>query len=656
MELLLIICLSVLFFAMSRKKLPVYNLILTFLFLAVSSFYAIKTLFLSQPYACLIPFHFWGNDILLTMDKLSAFFVLVINITTLVSSIYSIQYMSMYHTKSRQELVLHYFSFFTLYWSMIVLTMLQNTIAFLVVWEIMSLSSFLLVMFEAEKSLTQKAGINYFIQMHFAALFLLLGIIILHYFTDSWSWSALQQYFANYSNVGLFLVFFAGFGFKAGFVPFHTWLPHAHPAAPSHVSALMSGVMIKLGIYGILRIVFALQNDLMLIGLLVLFVSLISGITGVGVAIVQHNLKRLLAYHSIENIGIIGIGIGVGIIGLAIQNQTLAMLGFAGGILHVLNHSLFKSLLFFSAGSVYHQTHTMNIDNMGGLIKRMPVTAFIFLIASLSICGLPPFNGFISEFLIYNGFVNGIIHADVIVKLVMLFALLGLAAIGGLAIFCFTKAFGIVFLGTERSSHMHHAHEMSWWSLAPQFISLALILLIGFVPSIVLNPVLRIVQQNVSTCSTVLLPNTDALQSISLAAGVFVLIVLAVWLIKKWAFTTKKVQSSVTWGCAYHGNAPRTQYTASSYAENYIHGMEHSLNVTTHFKPIATTEYFPEHRHYKTHQESTYEKHIFKPIAKIFERFFDKFAFIQSGQTQHYILYPFVLIIVLIILTLTNLI
>lgn len=629
---------------------------LTFLFFSISSFYAIKTLFLSQPYHYILPFHFWGSDITLTIDKLSAFFILVINITTLVSSFYSLQYMSMYRTKSRLELVLHYFSFFTLYWSMIVLTMLQNTIAFLVVWEIMSLSSFLLVMFEAEKSKTQRAGINYFIQMHFAALFILIGIIVLHYFTDSWSWLALHQYFADYSNVALFLVFFVGFGFKSGFVPFHTWLPHAHPAAPSHVSALMSGVMIKLGIYGILRVVFALQNDLMLIGLLVLLVSLISGITGVGVAIVQHNLKRLLAYHSIENIGIIGIGIGLGIVGMAIQNLPLAILGFAGGILHVLNHSLFKSLLFFSAGSIYHKTHTMNIDDMGGLIKRMPITAFIFLIASLSICGLPPFNGFISEFLIYNGFVSGIIQADVIIKLVMLFALLGLTAIGGLAIFCFTKAFGIVFLGNERSSNVYHAQEMSWWSLAPQFISFGLILLIGFVPSIVLKPLLGVIQQNIPSCNTLSLPNMEAIQSISIAAGALVLIVFALWLIKKRAFKTKKIEHTVTWGCAYDGNAPRTQYTASSYAENYFHGMEKSLNIATHYRPIITTEYFPEHRHYKTHQESTYEKRIFKPISQMFECFFDKFAFIQSGQTQHYILYPFILLIVLIILTLTNVI
>jgi len=511
-------------------------------------------------------------------------------------------------------------------------------------------------MFEAEKNATQKAGINYFIQMHFAAILLLVGFIILNYFTGTWTFSGLKTYFAEYSNIGLFLVFFAGFGFKAGFIPFHTWLPHAHPAAPSHVSALMSGVMIKLGIYGILRVVFALQNDFMLIGIIVLLISIISGISGVGMAIVQHNLKRLLAYHSIENIGIIGIGIGIGIIGLALQNPALTALGFAGGLLHVLNHSLFKSLLFFSAGSVYQQTHTMNIDEMGGLIKKMPVTTFLFLIASLSICGLPPFNGFVSEFMIYNGFVEGIMNADVIVKLLMLFALISLAAIGGLAIFCFTKAFGIVFLGNERSHHIHSAKEVSWLSLAPQFISLLLILFIGFFPSLIINPVYSVIQENSVSLSNYTVPNISALQSISLAVGIFVLIVICIWLIKKTAFQNKKVAQSITWGCGYNGEAPRTQYTASSYAENYIHGMEKGLNITTHFKPIHTHEYFPAKRHYKTHNDSFYEAKIFKSVSKLLNRIFDKIAIIQTGQTQHYILYPFILVITLIILTLLNVI
>ena len=220
------------------------------------------------------------------------------------------------------------------------------------------------------------------------------------------SFDSLPTYFANSSNWPLFLLFFIGFAIKAGFMPLHTWLPEAHPAAPSHVSGVMSGVMIKMGIYGIFRVVLATQSDLLIIGVLLLAVSLISGLLGVIYAILQHDLKRLLAYHSIENIGIIGIGLGLGIIGKATNNQMLMLLGFSGALLHTLNHSLFKSLLFFNAGSVYLAAKIRDIEKCGGLMKTMPYTALLFLLGSIAICGLPPFNGFISEYLIYFGMIN----------------------------------------------------------------------------------------------------------------------------------------------------------------------------------------------------------------------------------------------------------
>jgi formate hydrogenlyase subunit 3/multisubunit Na+/H+ antiporter MnhD subunit len=656
MELFLLICLSAFYFIAPTKWLSYFNALLIFLFVLVSSAFAINTLFYKQTFTLLLPLNFWSVPVTLSMDYLSAVFVLIINITVLVSGIYSIGYMKIYTKKNRPELALHYFSFFTLYWSMIVLTMLQHTIAFIVVWEIMSLSSFFLVMFESEKAATQKAGINYFIQMHIGAVLLLIGIIILHYYTDSWSWLSLKVYFSHYSNTALFFVFFVGFGLKAGFMPLHTWLPHAHPAAPSHVSAIMSGVMIKLGVYGIFRVVFSLQQDLMTIGFMVLVISLISGISGVGVAIIQHNLKRLLAYHSIENIGIIGIGMGIGILGMATNNTTLAALGFTGSILHVLNHSLFKSLLFFGAGSIYSQTHTMNIDYLGGLIKKMPITAMLFLLASLSICGLPPFNGFVSEFIIYNGFVEGILTGTVIIKVIMIFSLLGLTTIGGLAIFCFTKAFGIVFLGNERSTYTHHATEVKWYSLFPQFITLLIILAIGLFPGLFIKPIFQTVQQNISVTSAVTFPNLSSLQSVGYAGGFFVLMATVIWLLRKLSFRTKKITTTETWGCGYAGNAPKTQYTASSYAENYAHNMDKTLNITTHYKNIKPLEVFPSKRNYKTHSESFIEIRIFNPVIQYFNKWFYKLAIIQTGQTQHYVLYPFLLLIILILLTLFNMI
>lgn len=337
-----------------------------------------------------------GSIMVLTLDRLSAFFILVINITVLTGFVYSSGYLAPYlKSKSHLSFSIHYFSYLWLWLSMLMVVMVRDGLSFLIVWEIMALSSFFLVIFDAAERTILKAGINYLIQMHAGMFFIMTGFLIVERETGIMSFNALGEYFSSHPNFPLFLIFFAGFAIKAGFIPLHTWLPEA----PSHVSGVMSGVMIKMGIYGIVRVLMAMQSDLLLTGTVILVVSLFSGVMGVMMAIVQHDLKRLLAYHSIENIGIIGTGIGLGMIGLALESPVLAVLGFAGGLLHVLNHSLFKSLLFFNAGSVYRSTHTRNMEQLGGVMKRMPLTALLFLTGSLAICGLPPFNGFISEYL-----------------------------------------------------------------------------------------------------------------------------------------------------------------------------------------------------------------------------------------------------------------
>ena len=294
-------------------------------------------------------------------------------------------------------------------------------------------------------------------------------------------------------SITLFVLLFIGFAFKAGFVPFHTWLPYAHPAAPSHISGMMSGVIIKLGIFGILRMLLLIKTGYLVIGEIILLFSIVSGLYGVILAIVQHNLKKLLAYHSIENIGIIGIGIGIGTIGLGLHNDFLAIAGFFGGLLHILNHSLFKSLLFYSAGSVYQQTGTLNVEKLGGLIKKMPHTAALFLIAALAICGLPPLNGFISEFLIFSGLFAGLKSESFSFSLFILTAIASLVIIGGLAIICFTKAFGVVFLGNRTPPYQHEPKEVSFIMLLPKYMVAAMIVLIGVFPQFFLwllkNPV-----------------------------------------------------------------------------------------------------------------------------------------------------------------------
>jgi len=648
--------LSLLFFLLPKKFQSSYNMLLTVAVAAVSSYLAITVISSGIAFKDNLPVSFWGSRIALNIDLLSAVFILIVNFTVITGAWFAIEYMRMYRDRKKTDFSLHFFSFFWLLFSMLMVCMIHNTIAFLVAWEIMSVASFLLVIFENEKPEVLKAGINYLVQMHIGALFLIVAFILVYNETGSTSWDALALYFSKHNNIIIFLLFFVGFGIKAGFVPFHTWLPHAHPAAPTHVSGIMSGVMIKMGIYGILRMLLYVQSDFLTIGIIILVISVISGIAGVGTAIIQHDLKKLLAYHSIENIGIIGIGIGTGLIGIATKNNTIAILGFGGGILHVLNHSLFKSLLFYSTGSVYLNTHTREIDKLGGLIKKMPHTAILFLVASTAICGLPPFNGFVSEFYIYNGFAESMISSSIGLKIVMMFSMLSLVVIGGLAIFCFTKAFGIVFLGTARHINTEHVHEMKWYTLFPQYVILAVIVSIGVYPGLISGLFFGIAGLYIHPMPVITTTSVINTTYISHFTLLFIGITLLMLLVKKLFMRNKVIEYKPTWGCAYTGNAEKMQYTASSYAENYSHDMDKLLNQKTHYKAIPDNDIFPKERTYKTHSESRIEEKFFIRLSGFIQKIFNRLAFVQTGQTQHYIMYMFVLLIVLILLTIFSVI
>lgn len=322
----------------------------------------------------------------------------------------------------------------------------------------MSVSSFFLVLFENEKKDVPKAAWTYLVATHIGTLFLLAMFIILGNASGSFDFSSWNMLFPGALTSVVFVLAVIGFGTKAGFIPMHVWLPEAHPAAPSFVSALMSGAMIKTGIYGLVRIVTFLGVPCIWWGYMLIVIGIVSGILGILLALAQHDLKRLLAYSSIENVGIISIGIGLGILGLSLNNPVLIIFGFTAGLLHVVNHAFFKGLLFLGAGAVLHATGTREMDIMGGLFKKMPLTGLFFLIGSAAICGLPPLNGFLSEFIIYFvSFKNIIGHSNSII--VYLAVIASLALIGGLAVACFSKVVGIVFSGEPRSPVCHNAHE-----------------------------------------------------------------------------------------------------------------------------------------------------------------------------------------------------
>jgi hydrogenase-4 component B len=582
------------------------------------------------------------------IDALSGWFILIINFTCITGAFYGMQYMKVYRTQ-KDNLSLHCISFILVQSSLISICSLQNTIVFLIAWEIMALSSFILIIFEHNKRETLKAGINFLIQSHICIMFLTLGFIWVVLRMNSYDFNAITLFSTSYSlltGVALFLCFFIGFAIKAGFVPFHTWLPYAHPAAPSHVSGVMSGVIIKIGIYGIMRMLLLIKSDYIVIGYSILFISIVTGIYGVMLAIIQHNLKRLLAYHSIENIGIIGIGIGLGCIGIGKGNHLLTVLGFAGALLHTLNHSLFKSLLFYGAGNVYQATHTMDIEKLGGLAKRMPHTTFLFLIGALAICGLPPFNGFVSEFLIYNGMFTGLHGSDNAFLSSIVCGLFGLALIGGLAMLCFTKAFGSVFLGTARHHFRHTPAEAGFGKLIPMYAVVLLIITIGLFPKAFIEalsqPLILFTHTTPFNIQPGILPVTEALSMIGICAMSFLLLAGLIYLIRRRMSINQPQNFEPTWGCGYIAPTSKMQYTASSFIRAYRKLAEPFLSISKKKKEI--TEVFPKTGGQETHPYDKAEKWFIDYPLQLLKTFFNRFAFLQNGNLQFYILYGIVFI------------
>jgi len=582
------------------------------------------------------------------IDALSGWFILIINLVFVTGGLYGYSYLKAYK-KQGNSLNLHWITFLVQHASLISICVIQNSLVFLIAWEILALSSFILIIFEHENHVTIKAGINYLIQAHFSVVFLMIGFLWVINKTGSYDFQAITSYTASIHGTAsliLFLLFFVAFAIKAGFVPFHTWLPHAHPAAPSHVSGMMSGVVIKIGIFGILRMLLVIKTDFLMAGYLILIVSVLSGLYGVILAIVQHNLKKLLAYHSIENIGIIGIGIGIGCIGTGSGNQVLSTLGFAGALLHTLNHALFKSLLFYTAGNVYQATHTMEIEKLGGLIKKMPQTAILFLIAAIAICGIPPFNGFVSEFILYTGLYSWLSGSTLFSLLATIFTTIGLSAIGGLAMICFTKAFGVIFLGTERHALPATCREVSFLRLLPAYILAGFIVLIGVFPMLFIH----LLSQPVS-----LFPGTlgftsnllgtkafEVIQPISRATWILILLIIGINLFRKYLLSHRNVKMGTTWSCGYVAPTFKQQYTASSFVRSYGKLFASLLLVEKEEKIVKGI--FPAEAKYHTHAHDKVEKGVIDRILKWNKSFMGWFIFLNNGKLQFYILYGIIFI------------
>ncbi|BBO66702.1 hydrogenase [Desulfosarcina alkanivorans] len=592
---------------------------------AVASFAYLNTLFLS-----------------FRIDGLSAFFLLAIFAVCLLAAVYSFHYMS--QPEKALGTAANYFFFSLLVASMALVVAAANMITFLLAWEIMSLSSFFLVIFDHQTPENRKAGYLYFVFSHVGAMFIFAAFGVLYGHTGSFGFDAAGL--SHDAGLLAFVLAFIGFGSKAGVFPFHVWLPHAHPAAPSHISAVMSGVMIKTGIYGILRMYGILNLQTPALGTMVLVFGMVSGILGVVYALGQHDLKRLLAYHSVENIGIILIGIGIGMIGVATKNPIMAVLGFSGGLLHVLNHAIFKSLLFMGAGMVLHKTGTRSIDALGGLLKHMKVTGVTFLIGSLAIAGLPPFNGFVSEFFIYLGGFRGI-AVDAPVFVLSLLAIVSLAVIGGLALACFTKVVGVVFQGEPRSPAAQEVDEKGLAMLLPMAILAGACAVIGIYPGAFMFMALKAVAAiGLEYGRIPIEPFARMSANITLGATLFLAVLLLLLALRRFLYQGKAIGRSGTWGCGFTRPTTRMQYTGTSYAASILEFFKPAAPLEENHPPVSGL--FPEATHYHSRVHDIVERHLDRMVVKPVLWLFDKLRWIQHGDIHLYIGYILLAIVILL--------
>jgi len=510
-------------------------------------------------------------------DTLTLVFLALIILGAIPNLFYSSGYLP--HIQRKAHYQIHYFSFII---AMLGVVASAQAMSFLFFWEMMSLTSWQLILTEIgskteeEEKEIIKAARFYFFMTHFGFIFLLLFFLIVTNGNLAMSFSQMHSLAMTFAYPTL-LFFFIILGFlsKAGAVPLHVWLPYAHPAAPSPVSALMSGVMLKVAIYGLFRFLFDVLYPWPLEwGIFILVIGSISALVGVLYALSEHDIKALLANHSIENIGIILMGFGMGMIFDTLGLHTLATFSFIAAVFHTFNHMSFKSLLFMGAGSVLHQTHTKNIEKYGGLIKSMPITAITFLLASISISALPPSNGFLSEWMIFQSMLGSSHIDNMSLKLAIPFAIFSLAMTGGLAIACFVKAYGITFLGLHRSDNAKHAHEVNFlMKTGMVLMSFVVISLMLFTPWYLHFFDKALVSLgSVSVYAKLFPEGVINMHSVGLNGGVVSPLILlsallGVTLLLAFAYKVFNVKTRIyhTWGCGYQTSA-KTQYSATGFA------------------------------------------------------------------------------------------
>jgi hydrogenase-4 component B len=602
----------------------------------------------------------------LQVDALSAFFVLLISLLVLPVSIYAIGYVREYEGKKSHELFGALYNLFPL--SMLLVVTANNALLFLICWELMTLVTYFLVTFDHEKSENVRAGSLYFIMAHVGTAFLIALFALFYQHAGSLDFDAFRQVAGSWAELPktlLFIFALVGFGMKAGIVPLHIWLPQAHPAAPTPISALMSGIMIKTAIYGLLRIYFDLLRPDMewWWGVVILSLATISAVIGILFALIERDLKRILAYSSVENIGIILIGVGLAMIFYAypspVKFESLASFALIAALFHLANHAVFKGLLFMGAGAVFQATHTRNIEQLGGLIRWMPWTAACFLVGAVAISALPPLNGFVSEWLTFQSLILGLAVPDLVVKVALPVCAALLALTGALVAACFVRAFGITFLARPRSEKVEHAREVPL-SMRLGMAVLALLALVMGLAAAGIVPVLSTIASSLVNSpdietavvnGTILSPpaaNHGTVSPLGFAWAFLFLLPIAIWFMLIRSPFQKRI--APTWACGLSTLSPRMEYTATGFSKP-IRMIFRSL-IQPRKEIIEETDessYIKRRVRVRLDVPSPFDRSFYSPLSAFILKSSRSIRKIQSGSINAYLAYIFLALIVLLI-------
>lgn len=595
-------------------------------------------------------------------DGLSGFFFLIIGIAVSAVSLYGPAYVSTYQESQHPFAALGLFTGLFVAGMMLVL-LADDAFFFMIAWELMSVASYFLVAFQHEHSANRRAAFIYLLMAEIGALAIILSFGVLASFTDGFTFDALRQAALSPTWASIaFVLALLGFGMKAGLVPVHVWLPEAHPVAPSHISALMSGVMLKVAVYGLIRFCFDLLSEVQWQwGVVLLVLGTVSALGGILYAMMQPNLKRLLAYSSVENIGIIFMVLGLAMIFMGNGHPQLAALGFLAALFHAFNHALFKNLLFLGAGILQHQTHDLNIDAMGGLIKRMPQTSFLFLIGCMSISSLPLFNGFVSEWLAFQTALQVDVLDNGVLRSLIPVSAAALALTAALAAACFVKVFGMIFLGLPRSRNSEKAQEVTDKSMlyGPALLA-GLCFFFGIFPTIIINLLNNVAKQLLGQS----LPNDTALSWLWLAPvashqasyapplvliGVLIAGGVSFWYLRRNP-ETKTMRRAAAWDCGFGGLTPRMQYSCSAFTMPFrrifakVWLIDEEIKKDMHGAMQLDVAAI----HYQLRVQDHCWPVFYQPIAQGVNKLAKQVGRIQTGNIRVYLGYSFVTLIVML--------